>query len=213
MGPNKPIDTVFKQVPLSSAPGHIEEEQQLVTIPKEVADAIETLKQDAPDAGIIGFTSCPFIYEEYRSLYPTLSGYFGQHPHEYIRAIQEGYQVEKTPKEQILELRDMYSENIANYKGGNLANLSEWKVSKSILNQVIEIMGWEEYTMGNGFPSRCYSCEHYGKRIVEHPCNTCKWLLEGKEDNWEPREEMKNMQNNFPFASVQEVLRKYFEGK
>lgn len=126
--PNKPIEPIKK----------------LVTIPKNVAEAIKTVREAYPHYTVAGMTNWSSHQKYFNNkISESLRKYFEQHPHEYIRAIQEGYQVELTPKEQILELRDMYSRNIANYKGGNLANLSEWKVSKKLLEQVIKIMGWE----------------------------------------------------------------------
>lgn len=88
--PNKPIEPVKK----------------LVVIPKNVAEAIEKVKEkvDSDDLYLSTYTEWSFLSGVIGDVsMEELISYFNEHPHTYIYAIQEGYQVEKTPKEQILE--------------------------------------------------------------------------------------------------------------
>lgn len=123
--PNKPIEPVK------------------VVIPKEVAEAIEVIKMNSRDIHFMYFTNWDWMKERYKSLFHVLSSYFQHNPHEYIRAIQEGYQVEKTPREQVLELLFIARKNTEILAQDNPAR-SHYCGKVQALEQVIKIMGWED---------------------------------------------------------------------
>lgn len=117
--------------------------QPLVTIPKDVAEAIEGVRSRVAGS-ICNMTNWTFLADNFRDEKDTLVNFFLKNPHEYIRAIQEGYEVDKTPKEQIIELKNICEQSYIHYKGNDIAELSEWKVKTKVLEEVIKIMGWEE---------------------------------------------------------------------
>lgn len=116
-----------------------ESNKPLVTIPKEVAKAIDAARKyvDSDELILSTYTEWSFLGEGIGDgATDVLIDYFNDHPHDYIRAIQEDYQVELTPREQILKWRDKAGEN-------RFHNRDDY-TRYTLLCEVIKVMGWDK---------------------------------------------------------------------
>jgi hypothetical protein len=79
-----------------------------VTLPKEVAEALEKLREGFHDHGVVVavFDGAPYTFNPYYFGVEKTREYFHDKPAELMSALVNGYEVEQTPEEKVQEYYD-----------------------------------------------------------------------------------------------------------
>jgi hypothetical protein len=105
--------------------------KEKVMLPKEVAEAIEFMRKRWDDKAIVQWSNYTETARKCRPELAIIQDYFGfpaqfDRFNELMDALVNGYQIEQTPEEEVLEKYRSHAE-IVNFYAGKSLDISEWK--------------------------------------------------------------------------------------